>query len=323
MARILVTGGAGYIGSHVVKALGARGYETVTYDNLAAGHRWAVLYGDLFEGDLLDPVRLDEVFGSKDFDAVMHFAAHISVPESVAQPLEYYLNNVAGTLNLLAAMRKHGCKRLIYSSSAAVYGIPSKVPVSEDAPLAPINPYGHTKAMIEQVLADLAQAGHLTYTSLRYFNVAGADPEGRLGEGKDWAPHLITVCVRAALGRRPGVTVFGTDYPTPDGTGVRDYIHVEDLAVAHVLCLERLLESGQSAVYNCGYGRGHSVLEVIRAVKEVTGVDFPVQFAGRRAGDPPALVADSRKIGTQLGWQPRFDDLRRIVATAWQWEKHR
>ncbi len=320
---ILVTGGAGYIGSHVVKALGAQGYQVVTFDNLSTGHRQAVLYGELVEGDLLDKGRLDEVLGARRFDAVIHFAAHISVPESVTQPLRYYANNVTGTLNLLAAMKKHGCGRLIYSSSAAVYGIPEVIPVPEEAPLAPINPYGRTKAMVEQVLRDLAHAGDLAYTSLRYFNVAGADPAGRIGEGKDWAPHLVTVSVRAALGRRPGVTVFGTDYPTPDGTGVRDYIHVEDLAAAHVLCLEHLLETGESAVYNCGYGRGYSVLEVIGAVKDVTGVDFPVELAGRRAGDPPALVADSSKIRGRLGWQPRFDDLRQIIETAWQWELKR
>lgn len=322
MSRVLVTGGAGYIGSHVVKALGERGYKVVTFDNLSAGHRWAVLYGELIEGDLLDESRLSEVLSAGRFDAVMHFAAHIAVPESVAQPLKYYTNNITGTLNLLAAMQKHGLHRLIYSSSAAVYGIPEVIPVPEEAPLAPINPYGHTKAMAEQVLRDLAQAGELSYTALRYFNVAGADPAGRIGEGKDWAPHLITVSVRAALGRRPqGVQVFGTDYSTPDGTGIRDYIHVDDLAAAHVLCLEHLLATGESEVYNCGYGRGHSVLEVINTVREVAGVDFPVEFAGRRAGDPPALVADNRKIRERLGWQPRFDDLRRIIETAWQWEK--
>ncbi|MBE0465754.1 MAG: UDP-glucose 4-epimerase GalE [Candidatus Desulforudis sp.] len=323
MKTVLVTGGAGYIGSHVVKALGERGYRVVTFDNLSAGHRWAVLHGELIEGDLLDKRSLDGLFAARRFAAVMHFAAHIAVPESVAEPLKYYVNNVAGTLNLLEAMRRHGCGRLIYSSSAAVYGIPRVIPVPEEAPPAPVNPYGHTKAMLEQVLRDMARAGDLAYTSLRYFNVAGADPDGRLGEGKDWAPHLITVSVRAALGRRAGVTVYGTDYPTPDGTGVRDYIHVSDLAEAHVLCLEPLLAGGESAVYNCGYGRGHSVLEVVNTVKEVTGVDFPVEFAGRRAGDPPALVADSGRIRRVLGWEPRFDDLRRIVETAWRWEMKR
>jgi len=306
---ILVTGGAGYIGSHTVLALGERGYDVVTLDNLSAGHRWAVRHGELVELDLLDREGLDRLF-----------AAHIQVPESVERPLMYYVNNVGGTLNLLAAMVRHGPRRLIYSSSAAVYGIPEVIPVAEDAPLRPINPYGHTKAMAERMLRDMDRAGEISYIALRYFNVAGADPGGRLGEGKEWAPHLITVAVRAAAGRRAGMTVFGTDYPTPDGTGVRDYIHVSDLAEAHVLALEHLLATGESGVFNCGYGRGYSVLEVLDAVREVTGVDFPVEYAGRRAGDPPALVADSRLIRERLGWQPRLDDLRRIVETAWRWE---
>ncbi|ACA60158.1 UDP-glucose 4-epimerase GalE [Candidatus Desulforudis audaxviator] len=320
MKTILVTGGAGYIGSHTVLALGERGYDVVTLDNLSAGHRWAVRHGELVELDLLDREGLDRLFAARRFDAVVHFAAHIQVPESVERPLMYYVNNVGGTLNLLAAMVRHGPRYLIYSSSAAVYGIPEVIPVAEDAPLRPINPYGHTKAMVERILRDMARAGEIDYIALRYFNVAGADPGGRLGEGKEWAPHLITVAVRAAAGRRAGMTVFGTDYPTPDGTGVRDYIHVSDLAEAHVLALEHLLATGESGVFNCGYGRGYSVLEVLDAVREVTGVDFPVEYAGRRAGDPPALVADSRLIRERLGWQPRLDDLRLIVETAWRWE---
>lgn len=320
MKTILVTGGAGYIGSHTVLALGERGYDVVTLDNLSAGHRWAVRHGELVELDLLDREGLNRLFAARCFDAVVHFAAHIQVPESVERPLKYYVNNVGGTLNLLEAMVRHGPLRLIYSSSAAVYGIPEVIPVAEDAPLRPINPYGHTKAMAERMLRDMDRAGEISYIALRYFNVAGADPGGRLGEGKEWAPHLITVAVRAATGRRAGMTVFGTDYPTPDGTGVRDYIHVSDLAKAHVLALEHLLATGESGVFNCGYGRGYSVLEVLDAVREVTGVDFPVEYAGRRAGDPPALVADSRRIRERLGWEPRLDDLRRIVETAWRWE---
>jgi UDP-glucose 4-epimerase len=319
--RILVTGGAGYIGSHTVLALGERGFYVVTLDNLSAGHRWAVRHGELVELDLLDREGLDRLFAARRFDAVVHFAAHIQVPESVERPLMYYANNVGGTLNLLAAMARHGPRRLIYSSSAAVYGIPEVIPVAEEAPLRPINPYGHTKAMAERMLRDMGRAGEMDYIALRYFNVAGADPGGCLGEGKEWAPHLITVAVRAATGRRAGVTVFGTDYPTPDGTGVRDYIHVLDLAEAHVLALEHLLATGESGVFNCGYGRGYSVLEVLDAVREVTGVDFPVEYAGRRAGDPPALVADSRRIRDRLGWRPRLDDLHRIVETAWRWER--
>lgn len=323
MAKVLVTGGAGYIGSHVVKALGERGYRVLTYDSLISGHPWAVLYGDLVVGDLLDAGKLEEVVRDFRPDAVMHFAAHIVVPESVAQPLKYYINNVQGTLNLLACMQRCGVDKLIFSSSAAVYGIPEHIPVPEEAPLRPINPYGHSKAMVERILQDLAAAGGITYVSLRYFNVAGADLDGRIGEGKEDATHLITLATRAAAGRRPYLSVYGTDYPTPDGTCIRDYIHVEDLAAAHVLALEYLLAGGQSEVLNCGYGRGYSVLEVIAAAKKVTGVDFPVRYEGRRPGDPPVLVADAKKIRERLGWVPAYDDLERIIYSAWQWERKR
>ncbi|MBC7324209.1 MAG: UDP-glucose 4-epimerase GalE, partial [Moorella sp. (in: Bacteria)] len=323
MVKVLVTGGAGYIGSHVVKALGERGYQVLTYDSLVTGNSWAVLSGDLVVGDLLDAKKLEEVIGNFQPDAVMHFAAHIVVPESVARPLKYYINNVQGTLNLLSCMSKCGVNKLIFSSSAAVYGIPERIPVPEEAPLYPINPYGHTKAMVEQVLQDLSAAGEITYVSLRYFNVAGADRDGRIGEGKEDATHLITLATRTAAGRRPHLSVFGTDYPTPDGTCIRDYIHVEDLAAAHVLALEYLLAGGRSEVFNCGYGRGYSVLEVIAAAKKVTGVDFPVRYEGRRPGDPPVLVADARKIRERLGWVPAYDDLERIIYSAWQWERKR
>ncbi|APC07792.1 UDP-glucose 4-epimerase GalE [Neomoorella thermoacetica] len=323
MAKVLVTGGAGYIGSHVVKALGERSYHVLTYDSLITGHPWAVLYGDLVVGDLLDAGKLEEVVRDFRPDAVMHFAAHIVVPESVAQPLKYYINNVQGTLNLLACMQKSGVNKLIFSSSAAVYGIPERIPVPEEAPLNPINPYGHSKAMVERILQDLAAAGGITYVSLRYFNVAGADRDGRIGEGKEDATHLITLATRTAAGRRPYLSVFGTDYPTPDGTCIRDYIHVEDLAAAHVLALEYLLDGGKSEVFNCGYGRGYSVLEVIAAAKKVTGVDFPVRCEGRRPGDPPVLVADATKIREHLGWVPAHDDLEGIIYSAWQWERKR
>jgi UDP-glucose 4-epimerase len=253
----------------------------------------------------------------------MHFAAHIVVPESVAQPLKYYINNVQGTLNLLAAMKRSGVKKMIFSSSAAVYGVPELVPVPEAAPMQPINPYGQTKAVVEQVLQDLSAAKEMDYVSLRYFNVAGADRDGRIGEGKEDATHLITLATRAAAGKRPFLSVFGTDYPTPDGTCIRDYIHVEDLAEAHILALEYLLQGGSSAVFNCGYGRGYSVLEVVRTAKEVTGVDFPVKYEGRRPGDPPALIADARKIRRELKWEPRYDDLKTIISSAWEWEKKR
>ncbi|MBC7324932.1 MAG: UDP-glucose 4-epimerase GalE [Moorella sp. (in: Bacteria)] len=323
MAKVLVTGGAGYIGSHVVKALGERGYSVLTFDSLVSGHPWAVLYGDLVVGDLMDAVKLEAVVRDFRPDAVMHFAAHIVVPESVARPLKYYINNVQGTLNLLECMGKGGVDKLIFSSSAAVYGIPERIPVPEEAPLNPINPYGHSKAMVERVLQDLAAAGGITYVSLRYFNVAGADRDGRIGEGKEDATHLITLATRTAAGQRPYLSVFGTDYPTPDGTCIRDYIHVEDLAAAHVLALEYLLDGGKSDVFNCGYGRGYSVLEVIAAAKKVTGVDFPVRYEGRRPGDPPVLVADAGKIRERLGWVLAYDDLERIIFSAWQWEQKR
>ncbi len=323
MGTILVTGGAGYIGSHAVKALGEAGYDVIVYDNLSTGHEWAVLYGELVRGDVRDGRLLDQVFATHKIDAVMHFAAHIVVPESVRQPLKYYANNVGGSLSLLEAMKRNNVNRFIFSSSAAVYGIPPVIPIPEDTPLAPINPYGQTKAVVEKILADMAYAGDIDYVSLRYFNVAGADPEARIGEGKDDATHIITMCVRTAAGLRPYLEVFGTDYPTPDGTCIRDYIHVEDLARAHVLALEHLLAGGPSRVYNCGYSRGYSVLEVVETAKRVTGVDFPVKYSGRREGDPPALVADSSRLQADLGFKPQYYDLSFIIETAWRWEKKR
>ncbi|GAW94040.1 UDP-glucose 4-epimerase GalE [Calderihabitans maritimus] len=322
-ARILVTGGAGYIGSHVVKALGKRGFNVLTVDNLSTGHDWAVLSGELVVCDLLDKEKLREVFSVFRPEAVIHFAASIIVPESVKLPLQYYTNNVVGTLNLLNVMREHGVKKFIFSSTAAVYGIPADIPIKEETPLNPINPYGSSKATVERVLKDMSHASDIDYVALRYFNVAGADPEGELGEAKESATHLITMCVRTAAGIRPYLNIFGTDYPTPDGTCVRDYIHVSDLAEAHIAALEYLLDGGSSDVFNCGYGRGYSVLEVVKIAKKVTGVDFPVEYADRRPGDPPALVAHAQKIRDRLGWQPRYDDLEYIIATAWQWEKKR
>ncbi|MCL0077776.1 UDP-glucose 4-epimerase GalE [Peptococcaceae bacterium] len=321
MPKILVTGGAGYIGSHVIKALGEKGYEVITYDNLSTGHRWAVLFGELEVGDILDSKKLKEVFEKHKPDAVMHFAAHIVVPESVKQPLKYYTNNVSGTINLLNVMQEFGVDKFIFSSTAAVYGIPEKIPVSETAPLKPINPYGYGKMVVEQILKDLSRAKDFNYISLRYFNVAGADFEARIGEGKEDATHLITMCVRTALGIRDVLNIYGTDYPTHDGTGIRDYIHVDDLAEAHILALEYLLNGGTSEVFNCGYSRGFSVKEVVKAAKKVTGVDFPVEYTDRRPGDPPALVADASKIKEKLNWLPKYNDLEYIIKTAWEWEK--
>lgn len=320
--RVLVTGGAGYIGSHVVKLLGERGYEVITYDNLSTGHEWAVLYGKLIRADLGDRETLRRVFREFRPQAVMHFAAHIVVPESVRDPLKYYRNNVVNTLQLLETMEEFGVKDFIFSSSAAVYGIPEKIPVPETAPLKPINPYGETKATVERILRDLSRAGTgFRYISLRYFNVAGADPEGRIGFAYPDPTHLIIRAVKTAKGELERLEIFGTDYPTPDGTCIRDFIHVTDLAEAHLLALKYLLETGRSEIFNCGYGHGYSVLEVIRAVKKVTGRDFPVVEAPRRPGDPPMLVAENRKIRERLGWHPRYDDLEFIVRTAWEWEK--
>jgi len=320
--RVLVTGGAGYIGSHTVKLLGERGYEILVYDNLSTGHDWAVLYGELFVADLGEKEKLREAFESFRPDAVIHFAAYIVVPESVREPLKYYRNNVINTINLLEVMEEFGVKNFIFSSSAAVYGIPEEIPVSEEAPLNPINPYGETKATVERILRDLNNAGRINYVSLRYFNVAGADPEGKIGFAYPNPTHLIIRAVKTAKGEFEKLYIYGTDYPTPDGTCIRDYIHVTDLAEAHLLALEYLLSGGESVALNCGYGRGYSVREVIEVVKKVTGIDFPVEEAPRREGDPPVLVAKAEKIKSLLGWEPKYDDLEFIVKTAWEWENN-
>ncbi len=319
--KVVITGGAGYIGSHVLKALAERGYSVLTIDNLSCGHKESVLYGDLAVVDLDDKESLDKIFDSYRPHAVMHFAASIVVPESVKEPLKYYKNNFCNTLNLLDVCVKYKVKNFIFSSSAAVYGIPTKSPVSEDVPLAPINPYGKTKAMVESMLSDLAQAEDFKYISLRYFNVAGADSTGKLGQKKADATHLITLAVKTALGKRPYLEIYGTDYPTKDGTCIRDYIHVEDIAFAHILALEYLIEKGQSDVFNCGYGHGYSVREVVEATKKVSGVDFRVIETHRREGDPPELVADTKKIKKLMGWMPKYDDLNYIIKTALEWER--
>jgi UDP-glucose 4-epimerase len=322
MKKILVTGGAGYIGSHVVKTLGEQGYEVLVFDNLSTGNDWAVLHGGLVVGELADRGAVDRVLTEFQPDAVIHFAASIVVSESVAEPLKYYRNNTATTLNLLEALQNHGVNRFIFSSTAAVYGIPEVIPVNEQAPLAPINPYGTSKMMTELVLRDLAEANpEFRYAALRYFNVAGADGGNRIGQAYKNPTHLITRALKTAAGTYPELQVFGTDYDTPDGTCIRDYIHVDDLASAHVLALESLLEGGASAIFNCGYGRGYSVREVVATAKKITGVDFIVTEAARRDGDPPALVADSSLIQSTLGWRPRHNDLDYIVGTAWAWEQ--
>jgi UDP-glucose 4-epimerase len=319
--KILITGGAGYIGSHMVKALGQKGHDLVIYDNLSTGHRDSVLYGRLVEADLCDTAALDEVMGEEMFDAVAHFAAFIVVEESVRNPVKYYRNNFSNALNLIDACVRHKVDKFIFSSTAAVYGIPSNIPVTEDAVLSPINPYGASKAMVEQALKDVTQVTDLRYVALRYFNVAGADEQSRIGQRYKNATHLITLGLKTALGRRDALSIFGTDYDTPDGTCIRDYIHVEDLIDAHVLALDHLAAGGQSRIFNCGYGQGYSVREVVDKVKEVTGVDFKAVETGRREGDPPALVADSSRIRRELGWTPSRNDLGFIIKTAWEWEK--
>ena len=321
MKKIFITGGAGYIGSHVVKLLGEKGHEILVYDNLSTGHREAVLHGRLVAGDLEDTVLLRKTVGEFRPDAVMHFAAYIQVEESMREPLKYYLNNTCNTLNLLRVMEECGTDNFIFSSTAAVYGIPSKIPVSEEAGFAPINPYGQAKVFVEKVLQDLSKAKQLRYISLRYFNVAGADPGGRLGQKYKDSTHLITRALKTAKGEFSKLQIYGTDYPTADGTCIRDYIHVNDLASVHILALEYLIAGGPSDVFNLGYGHGYSVREVVETAKRVTGTDFPVEEAERRAGDPPALIAASGKLKASLAWEPRCDDLEFIIKTAWDWEK--
>ncbi|MHC1711731.1 MAG: UDP-glucose 4-epimerase GalE [Solidesulfovibrio sp.] len=317
--NILVTGGAGYIGSHTCKALAAAGFTPVTFDNMVYGHDWAVKWGPLIRGDILNRGELDAVFAEYKPAAVLHFAAFAYVGESVSDPEKYYRNNVAGSLSLLSAMRRAGCRNIVFSSTCATYGAPERVPLTEDHPTRPMSPYGTSKLMIEQMLKDFDTAYGLKYTALRYFNAAGADPDGVIGEDHDPETHLIPVVIAAGLGRIPHVQIFGTDYPTPDGTAVRDYIHVTDLAEAHILALRRLMDGGASVTYNLGTGTGNSVRDVIRAVEKVSGKPVPVVEGPRRAGDSPGLYADSGAIIRELGWKPRYMNMDAIVETAWRW----
>lgn len=321
--NILVTGGAGYIGSHAVRRLKQEGFETLVLDNLVYGHRQFVSPDDLTVGDLASPDVLEQIFTRNSVDAVMHFAAYAFVGESVDNPAKYYTNNVAATLNLLDAMRRHTVSRFIFSSTCATYGVPQEVPITESHPQAPINPYGQTKLMVEQILRDYARAYGLKFAALRYFNAAGADVEGGIGEDHTPETHLIPLALDAALGRRPHISIYGTDYPTPDGTCVRDYIHVTDLADAHVLALRYLLNGGESDAFNLGNGNGFSVREVIAAAEKVSGKKIAVVEAPRRAGDPSVLVGSAEKAKRVLGWTPEFLTIDRIVETAWAWHQTR
>jgi len=320
---ILVTGGAGYIGSHTTRELLRHGHDVVCFDNLSTGHREFVLTDKFVEGDLLDLDSLRTCFEHFSFDSVVHFAALTSVPDSVRDPQRYYQTNLIGGLNLLRVMLEHGVKKLVFSSSAAVYGSPQVVPIPEDHPKNPESPYGRTKWIFEQILEDYGPAYGLRSISLRYFNAAGSDPDGEIGEWHDPESHLIPIVLEVAQGKRKQIEIFGTDYDTPDGTCIRDFIHVSDLAEAHVLALEHLREGAPSTAYNLGTGTGHSVREVVEICSKVTGTKIRTVEGPRRPGDPPQLVADPGRAQRELGWRPRLPELMKIVETAWEWQKRR
>jgi UDP-glucose 4-epimerase len=320
MATILVTGGAGYIGSHVVKELLRKGHQPIVFDNLQTGHRKATGRAHFIEGNLSDPRKLSETFQANSIDAVMHFAGDCLVGESVQNPLKYFNNNVKNGIKLLEIIEQFNVRKFVFSSSAAVYGEPKEVPISEEHPCAPTNPYGETKWIFERILQTFHDAGKLDFVSLRYFNAAGADPEGELGEDHSPETHLIPLVIKSALDGS-SVPVYGTDYETPDGTCIRDYIHVTDLARAHILALQKLEREEKSAIYNLGNGNGYSVREVIKTVKKVTGRHVASVDSPRRPGDPARLVASSEKIRKQLGWNPEYPDLETIVQTAWEWHR--
>ena len=318
---ILIAGGAGYIGSQMNKELTNKGYSTIVVDNLSAGHKEFARWGDFRQCDLGDMDALRAVFAGRDISAVMHFCAFTYVGESVEDPQKYYINNVKNTINLLQVMRESSVNRFIFSSTAAIFGDPVTIPIAEDHPKEPINPYGRSKLMIEQILADYARAYDLRYVALRYFNAAGADPDCEVGEWHEPETHLIPLVLDAALGVRENIAIFGTDYDTPDGTCVRDYIHVRDLAGAHIAALEHLARGGESDAFNLGNGKGFSVREIIDAARKVTGKEIPVVEKGRRAGDPAVLIADSARAMSILNWKPVHGDIEDIIATAWQWHQ--
>jgi UDP-arabinose 4-epimerase len=317
--RILITGGAGYIGSHAAKCLSQSGFEPVTLDDLSTGHKWAVKWGPFVQGDIGDAKLIREVVHGYGIQAVLHFAALANVGESVIHPRKYFDNNVTRTLTLLDALIDCSVKQVIFSSSCATYGDPECIPMAESHPQKPVNPYGESKLMIERILHAYDKAYGMKAACLRYFNAAGADPDGEIGELHNPESHLIPLVIQAASGAIDSVSIFGTDYPTPDGTAIRDYAHVCDLADAHVLALEHLLKGGGSVELNLGTGRGHSVLEVIQAVEDVSGCSVPARRTERRQGDPPALVADASKAGKVLNWKPRYQDLHELIRTAWEW----
>jgi len=323
MKSVLITGGAGYIGSHMVKLLGEQtDYDITVIDNLSTGKKEAVLYGDLIVEDLSNSNGISRIFSKRRFDAIIHFAASIIVPESVTNPLQYYSNNTVNTIKLISMALQYKVKYFIFSSTAAVYGIPDEIPVKETTSVHPINPYGMSKLMSERILTDAAQAHKdLKYIILRYFNVAGASSDGKVGQNFPQATHLIKKAAQTIIGKRGYLEIYGTDYDTADGTGVRDYIHVEDLAAAHLSALEYLKEGNSSDIFNCGYGKGYSVREVIDTMKKVSGMDFTTREAPRRAGDPPILVADNSKILRHLSWKLQFNSLSLICKTALEWEK--
>ena len=321
MKKILIMGGAGYIGSQTNKLFSDRGLKTVVFDNLSTGHRCLARWGEFFKGDLAHPADLAHCFKKHRISAVIHFAACSAVEESVADPAKYYRNNVVGTLNLLDAMRAARIKKIIFSSTAATYGEPLKIPIRETHPQTPVNPYGRAKLLCEQVMGDYCAAYGLKYVALRYFNAAGADPSGETGPLQKEETHLIPLVLDAAIGRRPCIKVFGSDYKTPDGTCLRDYVHVADLASAHLLALRYLASGAKSDVFNLGNGRGFSVLEVIKGAGEVTGLKIPVKMSHRRPGDPAVLVASSAKALKILGWQPRYAGIKTIIRHAWAWHK--
>ncbi len=318
---VLVTGGAGYIGSHTCKALSLAGYLPVTFDNLVYGHDWAVKWGPLERGDILDRGRLNDVVSHYKPKAVVHFAAFTYVGESVADPGKYYRNNVSGSLGLLEAARDHGVRRFVFSSTCAIYGVPNSLPIREDARQNPINPYGVSKQIVERMLSDFGVAHDIRSVALRYFNAAGADLDHETGKSHDPETHLIPLVMDAASGRRPDVTIFGTDYPTPDGTCIRDYIHVSDLADAHVKALQALEQGSPSGAYNLGNERGFSVREVIDAVERLTGLRVPAKLGDRRSGDPARLIGDASRAHRELGWEPRLSELDQIIRSAWLWHQ--